>query len=93
MATHSVITLSNTAAKLLTPNRTHSGLDITIQNIDASAYVYIGGIETTLSNFGFRLAPGNAISFELPGRDFLYAISDTNESKIAVLKTNLEIGN
>jgi hypothetical protein len=92
MATHSVITLSNTTASRITPSGTHSGLDITIQNIDASAYVYIGGLETTLSNFGFRLAPGNAISFELPGKDFLYAISDTNESKVAVLKTNLEIG-
>jgi len=92
MTTHSLITLSNTTASRLTPSGTHSGLDITIQNTDSSAYVYIGGNGTTLSNFGYRLAPGNAISFELPGRNALYAISDTNESKVAVLKTNLEVG-
>lgn len=68
-------------------------MDITIQNVDSSAYVYIGGEGVTSSNFGFRLNPGAAISFELPGRDFLYAVSDTNGSQIAVLKTNLESGN
>jgi len=68
-------------------------MDITIQNIDSSAFVYIGGEETTTSSFGYRLSPGNAISFELPGRDALYAISDTDGTEIAVLKTNLESGN
>jgi hypothetical protein len=67
-------------------------MDITIQNFDATAYVYIGGEGVTAENFGFRLNPGSAISFELPGRDALYAITDTDESQIAVLKTNLEIG-
>lgn len=93
MTLHTLYTLSNTAATRLTPNKTHSGMDITIQNIDAEAYVFIGGEGVTSNDYGFRLAPGAAISFELPGKDALYAISDTNESEIAVLKTNLESGN
>lgn len=91
--THNLVTLSNTEATRLTPNGLHSGMDITIQNVHESAYVYIGGEDVAVSDYGFRLAPSSAISFELPGRDALYAISDTNESQVAVLKTTLETGN
>jgi hypothetical protein len=67
-------------------------MDITIQNVHESAIVYIGGEGVSSSDYGYRLNPGLAISFELPGRDALYAISNTNNSKVAVLKTNLEGG-
>lgn len=93
MTTHSLTTLSNSAATRLTPNGTHSGMDITIQNVDASAIVYIGGEDVSSSNYGYRIDPGTAFSIELPGRDALYAITNTNGSSIAVLKTNLESGN
>lgn len=93
MATsHSITVLSDTEATRLTPNGLHSGMDITIQNIHESAYVYIGGTGVTTSSFGYKLSPGLAVSFELPGRDSLYAVSDTDESSIAVLKTGLESG-
>jgi hypothetical protein len=90
MTTHAFTTLSSTSATRLTPNGVHSGLDITIQNTDGSAYVYLGGVDVTTSDYGYRLAPGAAWSVELPGQDALYAITDTNNSKIAVLKTGLE---
>lgn len=93
MTSHALTTLSSTSATALTPIGIHSGFDITIQNVDAAAYVYIGGESVTTANYGYRIAPGSAISFELPGRDSLYAISDTNESQVAILKTNLESGN
>jgi hypothetical protein len=93
MTTHATISLSSETATRLTPNGLHSGMDITIQNFDDAAYVYIGGEDVTTTDFGFRLNPGSAISFELPGRDALYAITDTDESQVAVLKTNLETGN
>jgi hypothetical protein len=92
MTTHSLTTLSNLAATRLTPQGSHSGMDITIQNVHASAYVYVGGEGVTSSNYGYRIAPGHAISWELPGKDALYAITDTNNSKVAVLKTNLDSG-
>ena len=91
--THGLVTLSNTEETRITPNGLHSGMDITIQNIDEAAVVYIGGEGVTDSDFGYRLSPGSAISFELPGRDALYAITDIDESQVAVLKTNLETGN
>jgi hypothetical protein len=93
MTQHLIKELSDSQETRLTPNGIHSGMDITIQNISASAYVYIGGEGVTSSSFGYRLNPGSAISFELPGTDALYAISDTNESEVAIIKTNLESGN
>jgi hypothetical protein len=93
MTTHILHTLSDATATRLTPNGMHSGMDITIQNVDGSAFVYLGGEGVTASSYGYRLNPGSAWSIELPGIDAIYAISDTNESAIAVLKTNLETGN
>ena len=93
MTTHATISLSSETATRLTPNGIHSGMDITIQNVHNTAYVYIGGEDVNPEDFGYRLSPGLAISFELPGKDALYAITDVDESYIAVLKTNLETGN
>jgi hypothetical protein len=90
MTIHALTTLSNSSATRLTPNGTHSGMDITIQNVHASAYVYLGGEGVTSNNYGYRLAPNSAWSIELPGLDSIYAITDTNGSQIAVLKTSLE---
>jgi hypothetical protein len=65
-------------------------MDITIQNVDDSAYVYLGGEGVTGSDYGYRLAPGTAWSVELPGLDALYAISSVNNSKVAIIKMGLE---
>ena len=92
MTSHALTTLSSSTATRLTPARLHSGMDVTIQNIHASAYVYIGGEGVTASSYGYRLNPGTAISFELPGKDALYAITDTNGSQVATIKTGLESG-
>jgi hypothetical protein len=92
MTQHALTTLSSSSATRLTPNGVHSGIDITIQNIDTTAIVYIGGSGVTSDNYGYRLAPGAAWSIELAGRDAIYAITDTNNSKVAVLKTSLELG-
>jgi len=90
--THAIVTLSNSTATRLTPNGLHTGTDITVQNLHESAYVYLGGEGVTSSSFGFRLAPGTAWSVELSGPSPLYAISATNGSTVAILKTSLEAG-
>lgn len=92
MTQHALYTLADDTATKLTPPGIHSGMDITIQNVDGTAYVFIGGENVTSSDYGFRINPGAAISFELPGKDALFAISDTDGSMVAVLKTNLESG-
>ena len=93
MTQHALTTLSNSTATRLTPNGTHGGLDITIQNVHASAIVYIGGEGVTSSNYGYRISANNAWSVELSGVDALYAITNTNGSQVAVIKTSLELGN
>lgn len=92
MATyHKLLTLSDTTATELTPGgKTHSGLDLTIQNVDETAIVYVGGAGVTASNYGFKLDPGVGFSVELNPRDELYAISDTNGSNAALLRVLLE---
>ncbi len=90
MTLHAHTTLSNTTATRLSPNGLHSGMDITIQNIHESAYVYVGAEGVTASDYGYRIAPGAAFSIELPGQDALYAISTVNSSKVAILQTGLE---
>jgi hypothetical protein len=92
MTTHSTPYIGTTNATRLTPNGLHSGMDITIQNLSETAYVYIGGEGVNSEDFGYRIAPGNAWSVELSGRDYLYAIADT-ATYVAILKTNLESGN
>jgi hypothetical protein len=90
MTQHALTTLSDSEATRITPNGTHSGMDITIQNVDEAAIVYLGGEGVTASDYGFKLTAGAAWSVELPGNDALYAISDTNGSDIAVLRLGLE---
>jgi hypothetical protein len=90
MTQHATITLSNSTPIRITPFGTTSGIDFTIQNVDSEAYVYIGGEDVSPSNFGYRISPNHAISFELGGRDPLYAVSDTNESLIATIQVGLE---
>lgn len=90
MTQHALTTLSNTSDTRLTPLGLHSGMDITIQNTDGSAYVYIGGEGVNSEDYGYRLAPGAAWSVELPGTNALYATTDTNGSVVAMLWTGLE---
>lgn len=92
MATiHNIYSLSTTEATRLTPPGVHSGMDITIQNVNNTGFIYIGGEGVTSLNYGYRLSPDNAVSFELPGTDELYAIAGDAGSLLAVIKTNLEI--
>ncbi len=91
MATfHDLLTLSDTTETELTPGARHSGLDLTIQNVHATAVVYIGGVGVTTSDYGFKLTPGAGFSIELNPNDRLYAISDTNGSTAALLRALLE---
>ena len=93
MTQHSLITLSNTSATRLTPNGLHSGMDITVQNVNDTGYIYLGSdSDVSSTDYGFRILPNHSISFELPTPDAMYAIASTNSMKIAVIKTGLESG-
>jgi hypothetical protein len=93
MALHNLITLSNTSSTRLSPNGIHSGTDITLQNVNESGYIYVGtNTNVSSTDYGYRLSPNSAISFELPGQDSIYAIASNSNIKVAVLMTNLESG-
>jgi hypothetical protein len=92
MTKHALTTLSSSTATKITPAGTHSGIDITLQNVNTSGYIYIGSSSVSSTNYGFRILPNHAISFELPGKDSLYAIASINSMKVAVLQTGIEIG-
>jgi hypothetical protein len=92
MLTHSLITLSNSDVTRVSPAGVHSGCDVTVQNVNDTGYIYLGNSAVSSTNYGFRILPNHSISFELPGKDALYAISSVNSMKAAVMITNLESG-
>ena len=92
MTAGNLVTLSSTTPTLLSPAGTHSGLDFTLQNVNASGYIYLGTSTVSDDNYGFRLYPNQAISVELNGRDAIYAISSAPNMKVAVLSVALESG-
>ena len=79
------LTTSGTAYKIVSANG-----DITIQNNNASANIFIGGPGVTTSDFGFKLTPGVAIAFELNGTDEIWAVSDTSSAIVNTLRVSLE---
>ena len=89
MTTHAIYTLSSSSATKITPNGIHSGLNVSIQNINASGYIYVGGEGVTTSNYGFRILTDSAISFELDGNDALYLVASSNGLNAAVITTSL----
>lgn len=91
MASHSLITLSNATVTRLTPRGTHSGMDITLQNVNSTGYIYLGVDDTVSdSSYGFRIMPNHSISFELAGSDALFAIAETDGMLLANIQINLE---
>jgi hypothetical protein len=87
------IELIGTVAKRLTPNGTHSGMDITLQNVNDSEYIYLGGEGVSTTSYGFRLMPNHSFSIELPGKDALYAIADQADIQLAIIQAGLESQN
>lgn len=90
MTIHAIIPLSDTTPTLLSDRATHSGRDFTIQNLHASAYVYIGGEDVSTTSYGFRINPDTAFSLELAPNDEIWAVTSSNGSQVATLSVNLE---
>lgn len=86
---HAIHTLSDSTAKLVSPYGTHSGVDITIQNL-GTGFVYVGNENVTTSSYGFRIPAEYAFSLELDGQDSLYCVAENNNDQVAILMVNLE---
>jgi hypothetical protein len=90
MATvHNLYTVGQTAIPV-TPTMSHSGMDITIQNTNVSGYLYVGNESVTSSNYGYRILPNHAISFELPANTHLSVVASAADMKAAVIYMGLE---
>ena len=86
---HRIVALNSETPTAVSVTGKHAGRDITIQNIDGSAYVYLGGADVSTTNFGYRIAPNSAWSVELEKEDVIYAVS-SGSSDVAVLELALE---
>ena len=94
MASHKIYTLNDSTPTRVTPRPIHSGVDVTVQNLDGSDFVYVGVNETlSTTNYGFKILPNSAISFELPGSDTIFLIGSAASVQAAVLIIGLEEGN
>lgn len=91
MTLHRLYEVGITPTKI-TPDGTHSGMDVTIQNVDPLHSIYIGADGVTSTNYGYRILPNHAWSVELSGMDDLYVCADTAGQYVAVLKVKLEDG-
>jgi hypothetical protein len=87
---HSHITLSDATATLALfdeGDEVNYDVSFSVQNIDGTAIVYIGGSGVTSTDYGVKLSPGSKIDFaKTPRYPGIYAISNTNNSKIAVMR-------
>jgi hypothetical protein len=83
------LTTSGTAYEIF-PALGGNGRDVTLQNNNATANVFIGGPGVTTSNYGFKLVPNAAISFELDGTDNIWAVGSANSATINIMRIDLE---
>jgi hypothetical protein len=86
--THEMFEIDSSQAVAITP-LTHAGRDVTIQNLDPSAELYIGGPNVSTTNFGYMIAPNSAWSIELRKDEVIYAIASAG-TPVAVLSAGLE---
>ena len=92
MTTHNIYTLLHSEATQITPNGVHSGMDITIQNVNDAGNLFVGGEGVTTTDYGYRILPNHAISFELSGGDDLYVVAEQSPAIVAVIRMGLEQG-
>lgn len=86
--THEMFEIDSSQAVAITPLK-HSGRDVTIQNLDPSAELYIGGPNVSTTNFGYRIGPNSAWSIELRRDETIYAIASA-PVPVSVLSGGLE---
>ncbi len=88
MIKHRIIALTTTPTDL-TWNGVIDPLSvISVQNIAATGYAYLGGENVSISNYGHKLYPGQSFTAELAPNDKLYAISDQGVS-VAIFELDI----
>lgn len=68
-----------------------SSYTLVIQNVNSIGFAYIGNENVSLSNYGFKLYPGQSLTIELPSRTTMFAIASVNSLPIAVMEIDRAI--
>lgn len=89
MATHSIVTLSSTTPTRLSPQATHSGVEVILQNISTNGYVYVGGADVSSTSYGYRVDEDSAFGGNVLPKEEMYAIAQNNGTQIAVYQNGL----
>lgn len=88
---HEVVTVYASATVMISAQRSAlpdycEGVTVSVQNLNAANYVYIGNSGTSSVSYGFRLSPGQAFSIDLDPSDQLFAATNDTSSQIAVTR-------
>ena len=78
MIRHNLVTMSTTTpTELSIEDKINGACTLVVENVDATAYVYLGNEGVTSSNYGFLLYPQQAFTIELRPSDKIYAIGNS----------------
>jgi hypothetical protein len=86
---HQLVTLNSSTSTLLTlDNVTETEFDlyVSIQNTDNLIPIYLGDSTVSSTSYGFKLFPGQSWTGDLKPREDVYAISDSDSPKVAVIR-------
>lgn len=88
---HALITLSVSTPAILTITSAQeadysNSLTISIQNLHATHFVYLGDPSVSTTSYGFRIDPGQTWTADLMPNEDLYAVTDTGTTQVAVIK-------
>jgi hypothetical protein len=93
MPSHKTFTLNNTKPVRVGPKSPHSGVVLTVQNLDESEFVYVGvNDKLSTTNYGFKVLPNISISFELSGKDTVFAIGSASSVQVSAVTAGPEDG-
>lgn len=92
MVRHQVKQISSTVPTSLDIAETiRSSYTLVVQHIGSSGYIYIGNENVSISNFGYKLYPGQGMTIELPSRIIIYAIASTTNLPVSIMEIDRAI--
>lgn len=89
---YGVLSLSNasaTAISLENSALSEHDIELYVQNLSGTAYVYVGDSSVTSASYGMRLNPNDSMTFDYRGYDqrvTFYGVSSENGSSVSVFR-------
>lgn len=94
MIHHQIIDLGNpNPVELFIPEPIRTSYTISIQNVNDVGYVYIGNLNVTKDNYGFKIYPGQAFAIELPASQAsgIWGVGSQPGLKVAIMEIDRAI--